>query len=479
MQQKLGIFDPYTAPEPPVIEPPVMQIHVYLLCYNEAALLPHTINHYKTFLPSCIITIYDNESSDNSVEIAKSLGCNVVTWSSNNIIDDFKYLDIKNNCWKDIQSGWIIMADMDEFLCVTENELLAEMNNSTTILTTRGIDILGESETIDLSDVDLSLIKKYTENPRESKKLCFLREKITDMNYNFGAHECNPNGDSIVYSSKNYLNKHMAYLGLPYITHKMIKRYERSELMRSQGMAIHYTDNSDNIKNDYITRLTHCKYLMKFIFFYSPIYDYYNSHINNNIGGIFDVESMKIDDLNNHSHHTFFGGVSIKIELIIQKIKENFGDTILFTDATIFINSNNVRQLPDFLHTYINNDLCFADNDGFGYYNIGVILIRCSIKTLCFFENVLADLVSNKGWDQDVINNHLHNNNNLKIDVFDRNKIYCDWDFNVDYKDTYLIYKSFIHHSKDTIKNYNMRLDILLNSGLICHNEYNINYKNS
>lgn len=215
---------------------------------------------------------------------------------------------------------------------------------------------------------------------------------------------------------------------------------------------------------------------MKFIYFYSELYEYYNKHIHKNLNSVFELEAIQIDNININSSHTFFGGVSIKIELILQKIKENMGNSIIFTDATIFINSTNIIELSDFFCEYLDNDLCFADNNGNGYYNIGIILIKCNTETLTFFENVLTELINSRGWDQDVINNHL-SNSSLKVDTFDRTKIYCNWEFDPSYKDTYLIYKSFIHHDKNMNKNFNMRLDILKKYELITNEEYDANYK--
>jgi len=210
---------------------------------------------------------------------------------------------------------------------------------------------------------------------------------------------------------------------------------------------------------------------MKFIYFYSDLYEYYNNHISKNTRSIFDVDAIKIDNLKNNGGHTFFGGVSIKIELIIQKIKENMGNSIVFTDATIFINSNNTNELLPFFEQYIENDLCFANNGGDMKYNIGIILIKCTTNTLTFFETVLTDLKKTDGWDQDIVNKNLCNSN-LKINTFDSAKIVCGWEFSNN--NTFLIFKSFINHDKNIFKNFNKRLDIFKTAGLITNEEYNM-----
>lgn len=234
-----------------------MNVHIFLQCYNESVLLPHAVNHYKKFLPSCKITIHDNESTDNSVEVAKSLGCSVISWNSNNILDEFKLTEIRNNCWKSVENGWIIVADMDEFLCVTEDNLLEEFIKGTTILRVRGLDMIGESQLPDLADIDLQLLKKYKYHGPENKNICFLREKIIEMNYSYGAHECYPSGD-IVFSSNEYTLKHMSSLGLKFIINKYINRFNRTHQMRSRGLSTHYTDNIDSITEMYMNQLTTC-----------------------------------------------------------------------------------------------------------------------------------------------------------------------------------------------------------------------------
>jgi len=65
-------------------------------------MLPFMIKWYRERFPNCLIIVYDNESTDRSVQIALENNCKVISYSTNNQLSDSKYLEIKNNCWKTV-----------------------------------------------------------------------------------------------------------------------------------------------------------------------------------------------------------------------------------------------------------------------------------------------------------------------------------------------------------------------------------------
>ena len=238
-------------------------INIFILCFNESILLPHTIRHYRERLPSSKITILDNYSTDNSVEIAKNFeNVKVEFFDSKNIQNDYIFRDLKNNCWKGVDSGWIIVADMDEWLCVDEPMLEYEKMRGVTILSVKGYNITSKSITEDLSDINLQNEKEGVHYEMESKKLCFLKDKIIDINYDFGAHTCNPIG-IINYSDNIYVNKHMVMLGLPYLRNRYKLRYERTTEMRAIGLAIHYSNEVNAIDSIYKEHMKQTKPILE------------------------------------------------------------------------------------------------------------------------------------------------------------------------------------------------------------------------
>lgn len=227
-----------------------MKITIFILCYNESKIIRQTIYHYKTLLPSAEIIIYDNASTDNSDIIATELGCKVNKWDTKGKLNEHYLSALKNYCWRYVTSGWIIICDMDEWLCVKENDLINEENNGTSILKVRGYNIIGNSKLNDLSDINLHDLHHGVYFQMESKNICFNREKIKLMNYSHGSHTCNPIGE-IKFSEKEYILKHMDILGLQYKLWKQQVRFERSVEMRKLGFAIHYTNNIKKIVDDY------------------------------------------------------------------------------------------------------------------------------------------------------------------------------------------------------------------------------------
>ncbi len=223
-----------------------MKVSIFLLCHNEEILLKHTINHYRKFLTNVNFTIYDNYSSDNSVNVAKELGCEVIMFNTNNKLDEYKLTHIKNNCWKKVKDGFIIICDMDEWLCVTDEDLNIENKKGTTILSVKGFNIVCDSKFENLSDINLHTESNGIYHRPESKNICFAANSIKQMNYGNGCHDCNPVG-KIIFSSKNYLLKHMDALGLPYKIFKNKNRYERSREMAQKGVATHYSNDIDKI----------------------------------------------------------------------------------------------------------------------------------------------------------------------------------------------------------------------------------------
>jgi hypothetical protein len=221
-------------------------VFIYLLCHNERVLLPHAVEHYRSKIPQAVITILDNESTDGSVEIAQSLGCRVRSWASGDQIDDHLFVELKNEVWKHHTDGWVIVADMDEWLCVTTRELKQAAARGITVLRTSGWNIVAESEREDLSDLDLHTLDHGVRMGSRDKLVAFRPDAVTAMRYGIGAHQSEPRG-RVVFSPRTYLLKHMERLGTTWLRAKFIARAAHAERMHAIGIARHYTSDLEKI----------------------------------------------------------------------------------------------------------------------------------------------------------------------------------------------------------------------------------------
>jgi hypothetical protein len=249
-------------------------LHVYIVTKNEEVMLPHAVKHYRTRFPGCPITVYDNNSTDKTVELARGLGCTVRRWyTKDDIQDNPKLAILKSECWKqdyvdDQDPPWVIVVDADEWLDMWESDLVAEDALGSVIITTEGFAAVGRSHRLDLADIDLHAIrfgmaamgatrpgfvpKKQTRARNlYSKSVCFKRGRngLSAMNYTFGAHSARPVPMNATRSANCYVLKHMDAMGERYLTDKHQRRFDQAANSRKLRLSTHYrTDPQQIIK---------------------------------------------------------------------------------------------------------------------------------------------------------------------------------------------------------------------------------------
>ena len=211
---------------------------------------------------------------------------------------------------------------------------------------------------------------------------------------------------------------------------------------------------------------------MRFLYFYSPFYQFYHEHIQSTLSAHFELEPIRIEDIkeleNKNLHH--FEGLTIKLELIIAAIKRYMGEIIVFSDATIFVNGNKVHELQSYILENPDLDIVFVNEYANGQ-NIGVLRITCSEKTLDFFEKSLQIMKDGiETHDQHAIKRVLYNDPNIKSGYFG-DRIMCQY-FYEHLREHFYIFKSFISN-RGKESNFNQRLQQFYNLQLIDEATYN------
>lgn len=220
---------------------------VYTIAYNEELMLPFMIKWYRERFPSCHIVVYDNESTDKTVNIALEHGCEVLKHDSNNEIRDDLYLEIKNNCWKSARTDWVLICDVDELLDINQEQLIEEESKGVTVISSKGWNMIN----MEVNKVGLDCKYGKVSAPQYSKNVLFNKAFIREVRYTAGCHTNSFLG-AIKQSEALYDLFHYKFIGEQYTIdrHKeFAARLSKLNLSRKEG--IHYLNSEQEIRNQY------------------------------------------------------------------------------------------------------------------------------------------------------------------------------------------------------------------------------------
>jgi glycosyltransferase involved in cell wall biosynthesis len=223
-------------------------ITIHQLCYNEIKILEFAYQFYKIRFPNAKFILHDNGSTDGSKELAVKLGYEIRPFETNNQMDEATQRDLRNNCWKNDNTDWVLVADMDELIDIDEEELLQQQSLNKSIIKTWGYQMINLNNEFNLEGT----IYGFRENEVYDKSLIFNKNHISDMNWSVGSHLCSPVGSLVSYSDKNYNLLHFKYLGENYLVNRYKELNDRqSQQNKNNKWCYHYNTEEAKIRNYY------------------------------------------------------------------------------------------------------------------------------------------------------------------------------------------------------------------------------------
>lgn len=194
-----------------------MKVEAYIMAWNEAETIHLTIKHYQKFCDK--IFLYDNFSTDNTREIAESMGCEVKLFGIKGVLDDREYTKLKNSVWKGSDADWVIVVDADEILWHPQMEVYLIDNKrwGNTICPTFGWQVVSHG----LPRETWEEITTGFHYDNYSKMCIFNPKEIKEIGYIHGAHVAEPKGN-VKFSDERLTLFHYRNIGGP---ERLVKRH--------------------------------------------------------------------------------------------------------------------------------------------------------------------------------------------------------------------------------------------------------------
>lgn len=221
-----------------------MLIEIFAVCHNEEKMMHYFLRHYLQYGS---VTIFDNQSTDDSVKIAEKAGAIIFQFDTNNEFREDVLTQIRNICWKESKADWVIITDIDEL--VYHKDLIKTLENIKETVVLPHMFNMYSDEFPHIEGQIYDVVKYGTEI--RSKMCLFRPNEITAMNYEAGCHFAWPEGNFKLNFTSDIINLHFKNLSTEYVIKRNAYLNSRqSDINRENNWNWHLAETAEQtIKN--------------------------------------------------------------------------------------------------------------------------------------------------------------------------------------------------------------------------------------
>jgi hypothetical protein len=210
-------------------------------------MLPHFLNYYSRI--AARIVIYDNLSTDRSVEIAAACpGVEVFSFDTQGELSELSLMNVRNTCWKNDRSDYSIVCDIDEFLFAEDLFSFLESKADYEVFHAAGFDMVSDAFPSDYGRLITEQVKHGVPAMDYSKMVIFRPQALAEMNYGPGSHRAAPVGKAAlrIYAAREHGSDlkllHYKNLGFEHRIrkHQSLATRVRGAEYEKHGFGMHY-----------------------------------------------------------------------------------------------------------------------------------------------------------------------------------------------------------------------------------------------
>jgi hypothetical protein len=168
-----------------------MSVEVHLLRYGDSWLVPYVVRHYLTYADKVVL----HDAGGEPLPMLPDYRVVVVPWDCPEV-NDLKYAELRNNCWKGSDADWCIVADLDELIYFPEGaakSLGAYTQKGAAVIRPHGFEMFSEEYPRNPYGQIYDEIKQGAPDDKwYAKPILFSPKLVRDMRLGVGSHEADP-----------------------------------------------------------------------------------------------------------------------------------------------------------------------------------------------------------------------------------------------------------------------------------------------